>query len=236
MLFHVVERVFLQTAHLSLGDADLPGDLHLRAPLKEAQRQDVLFPLAEAAEGLAHADHIQPVVVRALVVGHLIHDVEGVAAVVIDGLKEADRVLNRLQGKDHVLAGQLELLGKLGYIGLAAHALGQTVARLERLVGDVAQAAADADGVVVAQVAADLADNHGHGIGGKAHVLRHVEVVQRLDEADAAHLEQVVHVFPAVAEALDHAEHQAQIAPDEFLARVQIAAVHQGKELAHALV
>ena len=69
---------------------------------------------------LAHADHIQPVVVRALVVGHLIHDVEGVAAVVIDGLKEADRVLNRLQGKDHVLAGQLQFLGKLGYIGLAA--------------------------------------------------------------------------------------------------------------------
>ena len=50
-----------------------------------------------------------------------------------------------------------------------------------------------------------------------------VEVVYRLDEADAAHLEEVVHVFPAAGELLDDGEHQPQVAADELLARGLVA-------------
>ena len=63
-----------------------------------------------------------------------------------------------------------------------------------------------------------------------------VEVVQRLDQPNAAHLEQVVHIFPAVAEALDDAQHQPEVSTYKFLACVQVAAMHKGKQLPHALV
>ena len=39
------------------------------------------------------------------------------------------------------------------------------------------------------------ADDHGHAVGGEAHRLADVEVVDGLDEAHAAHLEQVVGVL-----------------------------------------
>lgn len=39
-----------------------------------------------------------------------------------------------------------------------------------------------------------------------------------------------------MVEALEHAEHKPQIAADEFLTCGDVAAVHKGKELAHALI
>ena len=44
-----------------------------------------------------------------------------------------------------------------------------------------------------------------------------VEVVDGLDEADAAHLEQVVDALTPGGEALDHAEHQPEVPGDELL-------------------
>ena len=105
----------------------------------------------------------------------------------------------------------------------------QSVARLQGLVGGVAHRAAHADGVVVAQVAPDLADDHRHGVGGEAHVLCYVKVVKRLDQPDTANLEQVIHVLRAVVEALEHAEHQPQVAANELLARGHVAAMTRGK-------
>ena len=64
--------------------------------------------------------------------------------------------------------------------GLAGKLRLQAVARTKGFVRRVAHGAADADGVVVAQVAADFANDHRHGVGRKADVLRHIEVVQRL--------------------------------------------------------
>ena len=61
-------------------------------------------------------------------------------------------------------------------------------------------------------------------------------MIERLNQPDAADLKQIIHIFSAVMESLQHAEHEPQIAPDEFLPRLQIAAVDEGKELPHALV
>ena len=127
-------------------------------------------------------------------------------------------------------------LGQLVHVGLPAQLFGQLIPGFQGLVGNIPQAAADPDGVVVPQIPANFADDHGHGIGGKAHVQRGIEIVQRLDEPDAAHLKQIVHVFAPVAEALNNAQHQTQISPDKFLPGVEIAAVHQRKQLPHTLV
>ena len=66
----------------------------------------------------------------------------------------------------------------------SVQALHQPVAGLQGLVSRVPQGTADAHSVVVPQIAANLANDHGNRIGGKAYVLTHVEVVDGLDEAD----------------------------------------------------
>ena len=55
-----------------------------------------------------------------------------------------------------------------------------------------------AHGVVVAQIAANLPDDHGHGVGRKSHAQSRVEIVDGFHQADAAHLEQIVHHLAAV--------------------------------------
>ena len=72
----------------------------------------------------------------------------------------------------HILLGHAQRLGDFAHAGLTVHLGHQAVARLQGFIGGIAQAAADADGVVIPQIAADFADDHRHGIGGKAHVLR----------------------------------------------------------------
>ena len=52
-----------------------------------------------------------------------------------------------------------------------------------------------------------------------------VEVVDALDEADAADLEEVVGALAAAQEFLDHPQHQAQIALDQPVPRLPIAVV-----------
>jgi len=88
---------------------------------------------------------------------------------------------------------------------------------LQDLIGSVPHTPADPQGAVVPEIAADLPHDHGHAIGGEAHVQIRVEVVDGLDEADAPHLEQVVRVLPPVGKALDHREDQPQVARDQFL-------------------
>ena len=56
----------------------------------------------------------------------------------------------------------------------------QCLPGLHGLVGGIAQAAADPQGVVVPQEAPDLPDDHGHAVGGKPHRLGRVKVVDGL--------------------------------------------------------
>ena len=62
-----------------------------------------------------------------------------------------------------------------------------------------------------------------------------VEVVDGLDEADAAHLEQVVDVLAPGGEALDHAEHQPQIPGDQLLPGGLVSLPDPEKQLTCAL-
>lgn len=75
-----------------------------------------------------------------------------------------------------------------------------------------------------------------HPIGGKFYLLAGVEVGDGLDQADAPHLKQIVGTLPPLVKALDDAEHQPQVAADEFLARGAVAAVNQREQFAHALI
>ena len=85
-------------------------------------------------------------------------------------------------------------------------------------VGCVAHGARDADGAVVAQVAPDLADDHGHSVGGKAYIEVAVKIVDGFDKANTADLEQVVHRLAAPMKALDDREHEPEVAADQLFA------------------
>lgn len=58
---------------------------------------------------------------------------------------------------------------------------------------------------------------HRHAVCGKLDLLRDIEIVHGLDEADAADLKQIVHVFAASGKALDHGQDEAEISGDELL-------------------
>ncbi len=76
---------------------------------------------------------------------------------------------------------------------------------MDCLVGGVAQGAADADGVVVAQIAADFPDDHRDSVSGKFYTHGGVKIVNGFDQADAADLKKVVHIFMVAGKALDNA-------------------------------
>ena len=80
---------------------------------------------------------------------------------------------------------------------------------LHGFVSGVPYRTADADGVVVPQVPADFADDHGDGVCGEADVLTDIEIVNGFDQANTSHLKQVVQIFPSLCKALNNAQNQS---------------------------
>ena len=104
----MAERGFFQTGNLRLTDADFARNLHLGAPLKEAQVQDALLALVQAIHGLADGDVLQPVFGADVVVAHLIADGQRVRALAADRLAQAYGVLDGFEREGDVLRRQLE--------------------------------------------------------------------------------------------------------------------------------
>ena len=71
----------------------------------------------------------------------------------------------------------------------------QRLAALHGPVGGIPQAAAHPQGVVIPQKAPDLANDHGHAVGGEPHRLGGVKMIDGLDKPDAPHLKQIVQIF-----------------------------------------
>ena len=178
---------------------------------------------------------LHPVLVPHALVLHLVNDAQRVAAVAANRLEQAHRILNRLQRQHDVHAVDVHVGGNFLDGWLAGKLCLQAVARTKGFVRRVAHGAADADGVVVAQIAADFADDHRHGVGREADVLRHVEVVQRLHQPDAPDLKEVIDVFAAPGKALDDGQYQPQVPLYELVARRLVAAMYQRVELLHPL-
>ena len=75
---------------------------------------------------------------------------------------------------------------------------------MDRFVGGVAEGAAHTDTVVVTQISADLPDDHRYRISGKFYLQIWIKVVNGFDQSDTADLEQVIKIFMAAGEPLDH--------------------------------
>src|SRR5690606_16022131 len=232
----VLQSRLFKARDLRLGDADLLCYLHLSPPVEEPHGQDEFLPFTELGHALPDGDPVHPDALFTVLVADLVHDVNGVAAVVVDGLKKGDGVLDGVQGVDHFFPGQPQLFGDLPDGRLRGILVHQGVPHLKRLVSDVPQRPAHPDGVVVPEVAADLSDDHGHGVRREADVLAQVEVVDGLHQADATHLKEVVDVLAPVVEPLDDAEDEPQVPLHQLGTGLLVALPHLLEQLAHAFV
>ena len=59
--------------------------------------------------------------------------------------------------------------------------------------------------------------NHWQGIGGKTNVQLGIEIVDRLEKANASHLKKIVDLLLFGGKTTDHAEHQPQVSDNERL-------------------
>ena len=230
LLFNALQRAFFQATHLRLADANLGRHLHLCFARKVPQRHDLALAVRQFADGIAELDGRDPAFLPACI-AHLIHHIQRIAAVAVHRLVQRNRLHHALQCQRDGGLRQLDLLGDLTYVRLTAQLFLQLLARLHRLVCHIPHRAAYAHGVVVAQKTADLADDHRLAIGGKAQAQLRIEIIDRLDQPDASHLEQIVRILAAPHKALHHAEHQAQIAADHLLARFFVAGLRFGDQL-----
>ena len=221
--------------HLGLGDAERACHLHLGFAVVEPQTEDLLFPGAQLLKGGAEGDVLHPVELCIFIVPDLIHDGEGVAAVGVDGIVEADGGADGVQSLGHIGLGDLQGSADLLQAGLPAQGGSEGLLALEDLIGHIPDGPGHPDGGVVPEIAPDLSCDHGDAVGGKPHLLVGIKVADGLDEADAAHLEQVVGAFPPLVEALNHGQHQPEIPLDEGLSGPAVPLTAPAQQDVHLL-
>lgn len=164
------ERVFFKAGYLSLTYADLLGYLHLGASLKETKLYDVLLAFGKLIHTPLYGYVGEPVIIRGSVVLELIHDVYGIAVVVVYGFKKRYRVLNGVQRKGHIFFFNIHCLCYITDMRFLPGFIHKPGAYLQCMVGGITYGAAYAKAVVVPQMAADFTYDHGHGICGKSHI------------------------------------------------------------------
>ena len=129
-----------------------------------------------------------------------------------------------LQHLEHVGLLELEALGDLADRGRALQLLGQLGDRFVDLRHAVVQAARDPHGPdAVAEVAFELAEDRRRGEGGEGDAALGVEAVDRVDQAEAGDLEEVVEGLAGAAVAQRQPLGERQVAAHQLLADRRVA-------------
>src|SRR3954453_18015745 len=138
-------------------------------------------------------------------------------ALVADGLVEADRLPGVLLDLQHLVRGDVHLLGQLLRGGLAPEVLEQLALDAAELVDHLDHVHRDADGTgLVGHRAGDrLADPPG-GVGGELVALGVVELLHRADQTEVALLDEVQEGHAAAGVALGEGHHEPEVGLDEL--------------------
>ena len=210
---------------MHLRDPDLLRDLALRQAVEEAQVQDPPLALVEGAE--AGSEHGAVLRDRVLVLlgAERLERVELAVLVGAAGRERERRVgaagLERLQ---HELLLDAGCLRELGDRRRPAELNGLVLDDLRELHVELLEAARDAHGpALVAEVALDLADDVRGRVGGQLDAAVDVEAVDRLDQADAADLDEIVELLAAVGVAPRQRADEREVLLDQLLARGEVA-------------
>ena len=71
-------------------------------------------------------------------------------------------------------------------------------------IGSIPQGTADTDAVVIPQIAADFANNHRDGIGGKFYPQCIIKIVNGLNQSDTSNLKEVINIFLISGKTFNH--------------------------------
>ena len=162
-------------------------------PLRKRRIDDPPLALLEPFETGANDGAALERLVAGLVLADQV-DQRQLAARVDGGRERRRRVCARgLERLDHVFFLDVGRLGELGDGWRAAELGGEVVDEARDAQRELLHPPRHMDAPrAVAEVAADLADDRRHGIGGELDATLELEAVDRLDQADRAHLDEVV--------------------------------------------
>ena len=128
-----------------------------------------------------------------------------------------------VHGQHHVLGGHVQRGRDLVHRGLSRVGFGVCIGIIQHPARPFVDGPGYMDGAVVPQVAADLAHDHRHGIGGKAHGIIRVKAIDGLQQAQTAVLKQVVILRSAAREALHDVFDQRDVLPHQGIPGFGIA-------------
>src|SRR5687767_7305971 len=225
LLADLLERPADQPRDVHLRDPDLLSDLALRQPVEEAQVKDSPLALVERAE--ARREHGAVLGDRVLVLLRP-ERLEGIELAVL--VRAARRQRERrvgapgLERLEHLLLLDPGGLRQLRDGGRPAELDGLLLDDLRELHVQLLEPARDADGpALVAEVTLDLADDVRGRVRRQLDAAVDVEAVDRLDQADAADLHEVVELLAAVGVAPRERAHEREVLLDQLLARGEVS-------------
>ncbi len=171
------------------------------------QKDDAPFPVREVGEGLRQGQPLDHGLLHRAVGQHVLQRQAALTGLALDGIHRSE---GRLGLRD-LLRLHAEGLRKLGERRLPAQLLDELRPGAGDFDGPLLERPADLDGPVVAEEAADLARDLGHGVGGKLRAEGRVIAGDRLEKADGAELKEVVRLHAPSEEASGHGPDQAGI-------------------------
>ena len=196
----------------------------LSEALLESQPKDAPFAIVEGRP-LGRKPRLHRLIAR-LVPSQRLHHRHGfpIIAVAWDIDREGPPGLLGLQRLPDVLLGELQALRDLADGGAAPQLIAQLRDGLLDSHGAFLERAWQAKlPNAIAEVTAELTENRRCGVGGERLAALGVEAIQRLDQAEACDLHQVVEGLGAPAVAQSQRACQRQQAPDQFLPQRRVA-------------
>ena len=164
-----------------------------------------LFAAVQPLHSFAESKIFNPAFFFVFFVTDLIHDIESISSFGIHRLKKAHRALDRIHGIDDHFLVNADLISDLRDGRLFEMLPHIVFPGVDGFVGNIPQRAADPYAVVIPEISSDLTDDHRNCIGRKLYLKGGIKIIDCFDQADTADLKEIVGVFTAVGEALDHA-------------------------------
>ena len=224
LVAHLLERAADEARDVHLRDPDLLGDLRLGQPLEEAQVEDPALALVERAQAGRENGAVLAHLVLVLDRPERLERVE--VGVVVSPARRGERErrvgLPALERLEHLFLVDAGRLRELGDRRRALELHGQLLEEMREPHVQLLQAARHADRpALVAEVPLDLADDVRRRVRRQLDAAVDVEAVDRLDEADAADLDEILELLAAIGVAAGERADERQVLLDQLLARLE---------------
>jgi hypothetical protein len=212
----VAERVGEEPGDVHLGDAQLPGDLGLGQVTAEAQHQDLLLTGGQLAPVCGNGLEVEHVFQLRILGAQEVSQAERAGGPRVQrGWLQGQF---RRPGVLDIVRADSQMPGEVGVGGGTAEFLGELEGLLAGLQDQFLQGPVDMDlPALVTEVPLDLAGDARLSLGGQGAAEGRVEVVDGLQQADVAHLHQVLGRLGAAPVSLHAQPDQAPVTAGQQL-------------------